>query len=108
MFAGGAGPIIPLATSPNGSQLRPASILVVLCLLLGLAAVAWRAKARADTARAQARIEALAHGAALESRFSQALTAAEMLGALARRSCGALTNFQKIAAELLHFDKTAG
>ena len=63
--------MIPLATSPNGSKpplwgelvMRPASILVVLCLLLGLAAVAWRAKARADTARAQARIEALAHGA---------------------------------------------
>jgi len=109
MFAGGAGAMIPLATSPNGSKpplwgelvMRPASILVVLFLLLGLAAVVWRAKARADTARAQTRIEALAHGAALESQFNQALTAAEMLGALARQSGGALTNFQKIAAELL-------
>ena len=32
---------------------RPMLILFVLCLVLGLAAVVWRAKARADAGRAQ-------------------------------------------------------
>jgi len=80
---------------------RPALTVFLLCLVLGLAAVAWRAKARTDTARAHARTEALALGVAVELQFSRALTAAEVLGALVRQSSGAISNFQKVAGELL-------
>jgi sensor domain CHASE-containing protein/HPt (histidine-containing phosphotransfer) domain-containing protein len=80
---------------------RPALILFVLCLVLGLAAVVWRAKARADAGRAHARIAAQARGAAVELQLSQALTAAEVLGALARQSGGGISNFQTVALELL-------
>ena len=80
---------------------RPVLILFVLCLVPGLAAVVWRAKARADAGRAHARIAAQARGAAVELQFSQALTAAEVLGALARQSGGGISNFQTVALELL-------
>ena len=80
---------------------RPAPIVFVFCLLLGLAAVAWRAKVRANTVRASASAEALARSAAVELQFSHAMAAAEVLGALARQSGGAFADFQKIAAALL-------
>jgi len=80
---------------------RPVLILFVLCLVPGLAAVVWRAKARADAGRAHARTAAQARGAAVELQFSQALTAAEVLGALARQSGGGISNFQTVALELL-------
>jgi sensor domain CHASE-containing protein len=79
----------------------PALVVFLVCLALGLAAVAWRAKTRADHARAGAGVEAAARGAALELQFGQALSAAEVLGALARQCGGAIPNFQKVAAELL-------
>jgi sensor domain CHASE-containing protein len=72
----------------------------VLCIVLGLAAVAWRAKRHADAARTAARTEARAMAAALELEFDRAATAAEVLGALARQNNGAATNFQKLATEL--------
>ena len=101
--------MIPSATSTIGSRppaggglaIRPAPILVLLCLVLGLAAVAWRAKAHGDAARARARIEALARGAALESEFNQATTAAEVLGALVKQSGGVPPGFQGSAVELI-------
>ena len=80
---------------------RPVLILFVLCLVPGLAAVVWRAKARADAGRAHARTAAQARGAAVELQLSQALTAAEVLGALARQSGGGISNFQTVALELL-------
>ena len=80
---------------------RPAPIVFVLCLLLGLAAVAWRTQVRTDNARAAARTEALARGAAVERQFDQALTAAEVLAALARQGNGAIADFQKVATGLL-------
>ena len=101
--------MIPSATSTIGSRppaggglaIRPAPILVLLCLVLGLAAVAWRAKAHGDAARARARIEALTRGAALESEFNQATTAAEVLGALVKQSGGVPPGFQGSAVELI-------
>ena len=80
---------------------RSVLILFVLCLVLGLVAVVWRAKARTDAGRVHAHTAAQARGAAVESQLSQALTAAEVLGALARQSGGGISNFQKVALELL-------
>jgi sensor domain CHASE-containing protein len=80
---------------------RSALILFVLCLVLGLATVVWRAKARADAGRVHARTAAQARGTAVELQLSQALSAAEVLGALARQSGGGISNFQTIALELL-------
>jgi sensor domain CHASE-containing protein len=80
---------------------RPVLILFVLCLVPGLAVVVWRAKARADAGRAHARIAAQARGTAVELQLNQALTAAEVLGALARQSGGGISNFQAVALELL-------
>jgi sensor domain CHASE-containing protein len=75
--------------------------LLFFCVVTGLGLVAWRAKVRAETARAIARVEARARGASLELQFSQASSAAEMFGALARQGRGGLTNFQRVATELL-------
>jgi sensor domain CHASE-containing protein/HPt (histidine-containing phosphotransfer) domain-containing protein len=80
---------------------RPVLILFLLCLVLGLASVVWRAKARADAGRVHARTAAQARGTAAELQLSQALTAAEVLGALARQSGGGISNFQTVALELL-------
>jgi sensor domain CHASE-containing protein/HPt (histidine-containing phosphotransfer) domain-containing protein len=80
---------------------RPILILFVLCLVPGLAAVVWRAKARADAGQIHARTAAQARGTAVELQLSQALTAAEVLGALARQSGGGISDFQKVALELL-------
>jgi sensor domain CHASE-containing protein/HPt (histidine-containing phosphotransfer) domain-containing protein len=98
----------PFAAFPTGFKAlaarfvaRPGLILFVLCLGLGLAAVGWRAKARAEAGRAHARTAAEARGAAVELQLSQAWTAAEVLGALARQSGGGISNFQTVALELL-------
>jgi HPt (histidine-containing phosphotransfer) domain-containing protein len=69
--------------------------------MLGLAAVVWRAKEAADAARVHARNAAQARGSAVELQFSQGLTAAEVLGALARQNALGISNFQKVALELL-------
>src|ERR1039457_1902027 len=50
---------------------------------------------------AHAQTAAQARGAAVELQFSQAFTAAEVLGALARQSGGGISNFQTVALELL-------
>ena len=55
---------------------------------MGLGVVAWRTKGRAETARAIARTEAMARGASIELQLSQASTAAEVLGTLARQTKG--------------------
>ena len=81
--------------------MRPALVVFLLCLVLGMIVVGWRAKRRAEDARSRARAEALAAATALESQFGQASSAAEVLGALARQLGGAIPNFPKIAAELL-------
>ena len=80
--------------------LTPRHILV-LCLVLGLVVVAWRAKQRYDFARSQARTAAQLTAGAVEAQFSRALSAVEVLGALARQSGGAIPNFPKVAADLL-------
>ncbi len=88
------------SVSARLSTRRPL-VVFVLCLVVGLGVVAWRAKGRAQTARAVACTEARARGAALELQFSQVATAAEALGMLARHGRGGVTNFQKVATELL-------
>jgi len=79
---------------------RSVPILFVLCLVLGLTVVVWRAKARADAERVHARTAAQARGTIVELQLGQALTAAEVLGALAKQNRG-ISNFQTIALELL-------
>jgi sensor domain CHASE-containing protein len=86
---------------PGRFAARPALVVFLVCLVLGLVTVAWRAKTRRDDAHARARVEAAARGAALELQFGQALSAADVLGVLARQCGGAIPNFQKVAAELL-------
>jgi hypothetical protein len=80
---------------------KPGLFVFLFCLLAGLAAVAWRAKAQGEFAHTQARNEAVARAALLELQFSRALTAAEVLGALSTQTGGAIPNFQKVATELL-------
>jgi sensor domain CHASE-containing protein/HPt (histidine-containing phosphotransfer) domain-containing protein len=108
LSASGLGAMNPFAAFQTVSKplvarfaARPVLILFVLCLVPGLTAVVWRAKARADAGRVHARTEAQARGAAVELQLSQALTAAEVLGALARQSVGGISNFQTVALELL-------
>jgi sensor domain CHASE-containing protein len=81
--------------------LQPALVAFLICLVAGIVTVAWRARARANDARARAGLEALARGSAVELQFDQAVSAAEALGALARQHGGAIPDFQKVAADLL-------
>ena len=99
-------PLPDSPTSLNSSRsprfvAQPAPIVFLLCLMVGLAAVAWRANEGADAARVHARNAAQARGSAVELQFGQALTAAEVLGALAKESGFGISNFQKVALELL-------
>jgi sensor domain CHASE-containing protein len=91
----------PRPTRPGHFAVQPALVAFLVCLVLGLAAVGWRAKSRADAARARASLEALARGSAVELQFSQLASAAEVLGALARHHGGAIPDFQKVATDLL-------
>lgn len=98
----------PFTDSPSTSKpsflgrlaARPALIVFLLCLLAGLLAVAWHARARARSAQSRARLVASERGAALEVQFSRALAATEALGVVAGQSPGTFTNFQRVAAAL--------
>jgi hypothetical protein len=79
---------------------RRAPLVFALSFVMGMGVVAWRAKGRIETARDMARTVALATGGSLEMQLSQASTAAEVLGMLAKQGRGGLTNFQKVATEL--------
>ena len=99
-------PFMPSQANPNSGRpsrfaVQPAVVACLICLVLGMAVVTWRAKARANDARARASLEALARGSAVELQFSQVVSAAEVLGALARQHGGAIPDFQKVATELL-------
>lgn len=91
----------PFAGRPSPFAVQPALLAFLICLVLGLATVGWRATVRANDARARAGLEALARGAAVELQFSQVVSAAEVLGALARQHGGAIPDFQRLAADLL-------
>jgi sensor domain CHASE-containing protein len=91
----------PRIQRPGRFAAQPALIAFLICLVLGLAAVGWRARTRANDARARASLEALARGAAVEQQFSQVVSAVEVLGALAREHGGAIPDFQRVAADLL-------
>jgi len=88
--------------SPPGGWLaaRSGLIVFVAALAVGLAAVGWHAEARAKAARRFARLEAQARAATLRGQFRHAVSALEMLWALARQSGGAIPNFQKAGADL--------
>ena len=94
-------PAVPRLQRPGRFAVQPALLAFLICLVLGLATVAWRAKSRANDARARASLEALARGAAVELQFSQVESAAEVLGALAREHGGTIPDFQKVTAELI-------
>src|ERR1039458_1026410 len=64
----------PRPTRPGRFALQPALVAFLVCLVLGFAAVAWRAKSRAVDARARASLEALVRGAAVELQFSQVVS----------------------------------
>lgn len=99
-------PFLEIQTGSHSPMLgwfgaRPAWVVLLLCLGLGLPIVGWRANWQADDARARARAEALARSMALELQFDQAVSAVETLGVLARQSGGTIPNFQRAAAEVL-------
>ena len=77
----------------------PVIVVFASCLMMGLGAVAWRARTRAETDRRIARTEARACAASIELQLNNAPAAAEILGALARQP--RFTNFQTVATELL-------
>jgi hypothetical protein len=90
----------PRTRRPNWFAAQPALVAFLICLVLGLATVAWLARARANDARARASLEALARGSAVELQLSQVVSAAEVLGALARQHGGMIPDFQKVGADL--------
>jgi hypothetical protein len=80
---------------------RPAVLVTVLCLLLGSVFVAWRIRVRTTELQARAQAEARAVSADIELQFNQAISAVEVLQAIARPSEPVIPNFQKVAADLL-------
>ncbi len=91
----------PRSRRPSRFAVQPALAACLVCLVLGLVIVGWRANTRAADARARAGLEALARGSALELQFNKVVSAAEVLGALVRQRGGAIPDFQKVATELL-------
>jgi hypothetical protein len=75
---------------------RRAPLVFVLCILVGLTMVVWRAKGRLEVARALARTEARACGASLELQFSQSPAAVEALGMLAKQGRAGLANSTRL------------
>jgi sensor domain CHASE-containing protein len=91
----------PRSGKPSRFAMQPALAAFLVCLALGLATVAWRAKMHRDDAHARAALEALARGSAVEVQFGQVVSAAEVLGELARQHGGTIPDFQKVATDLL-------
>src|ERR1035437_10872609 len=60
---------VPLSGKPSRFAMQPALAAFLICLVLGLATVAWRAKMYRDDAHARAALEALARGSAVEVQF---------------------------------------
>jgi len=90
----------PAPTGTRGA-LRPAVVILGLCLVAGVAGVIWRAMERADFGRISARTEALAAAAALELHLNQAGAAGELVAALSRQAGGPIPDFQRVASDLL-------
>ena len=99
----------PFALSPADKKARrtprlpvsPAVLLFFVGVLTGLVLIGWRAKNTSDCLRAHARSEALARATLIQTQFDHAIAVAEVLGALAKQSGGAIPNFQKVATDLL-------
>jgi sensor domain CHASE-containing protein len=85
----------------NKQSGAPAWLVFIVCLLAGIAIVAWRAQTRSTTAKARARLEAAVCLNALESQLRQGIDAVEILGTLAKQNGGNLSSFQQLAAEVL-------
>src|SRR4051812_25917546 len=80
---------------------EPTFVLLVACLAIGFALVAWRTAMHVSDARARASAEALSAARAVELQFGKALSTAELLGTLARQSGGAMPDFQRVGEQLL-------
>lgn len=80
---------------------RPAVLITALCLIAGVTVVAWRTRVRTTETQARARAEALAVSSNLELQFDQAISAVEVLQALARQSEPVMPAFQRVASDLL-------
>src|SRR5689334_14642358 len=80
---------------------RRALFVFVACLTAGLAIVAWRAKARIETARSIARTQARDSAALIELQLNELSSAARVLSLLVKQGQGGQTNFQKVGTELL-------
>src|ERR1051325_3554489 len=76
-------------------------VLVLICLMAGLALAAWRAKVRMEGAQSRARTDALAVSAALELQLHEVATTAELLAALGNQTPGATSGFQRVVREVL-------
>jgi hypothetical protein len=85
----------------NNQSSTPARLVFILCLVAGLAFVAWRAQTRSTVAKARARLEAAVCLNALEAQLHQGIDSVETLGMLAKQNGGNLPNFQQVAAEVL-------
>lgn len=79
----------------------PATSVLVAALVLGAAAVAWRSQGRVAGNMARARTDALVVTSQLDLQFSQAISAVEALGVLARQAGGPIPGFERIASDLL-------
>jgi hypothetical protein len=87
--------------SPASWAARPAILAFIICLVIGFAAMGWRARQRSTAAAVQAQAEVRACVSAMESQLTRPAAAAEVLAALVRLNGGSLPNFQRIAPELL-------
>jgi len=80
---------------------QPALAAFLICLVLGLMVVGWRARARAIDARARAGLEALARGSAVELAIPTRRCRQPKCWGLGRQHGGTIPDFQKVATDLL-------
>jgi hypothetical protein len=97
------------ATPPSHPELslgqrlfgRAPVIVFIVLLILGLAAVGWRAAKRGAESKTQARAQAALAGLALERELAQAVTAAEALGVAAGLPGSSAAGFDGMAIQLM-------
>ncbi len=98
----------PFSATPAHSEVslgqrlagRTPVVVLVTALVLGLAAVGWRASVRLSEAQIQARTQAAAYAMAVERELVQAVTATEALGAMAGQAGANTVTFEKLAGQL--------
>ncbi len=98
-------PLSPFQTAkpppPSFTPSQAGCAVFIICILLGIGGVIWRASLRADAGRTSARQEAAYWASGVEAQLRQVISAAEIVGAVGRQSGGSVPDFQRVGSAVL-------